>query len=75
METLLINPNVTFSSMPEALAFVEKTNETVDFVKNRRSVSKDFIIISLAVIGVSILGYGLFVHFKEKKQYNNIQKK
>lgn len=35
METVLLTPTITFDSMQDALAFVEKTNTAVDIVKKK----------------------------------------
>jgi hypothetical protein len=74
METVLLTPTITFGSMQDALAFVEKTNTAVDIVKKQKIAKTDVIIISIAVIGLSMLGYSLYVHLKEEKSFNNIKK-
>ena len=54
--------------MSEALSYVQKTNITVDTVKKPKMGTTDIIMLSTAVIGVSILCYGLYVHLNEKNQ-------
>ena len=75
MKTVLLTPNITFDSMSEALSYVQKTNITVDTVKKPKMGTTDIIMLSTAVIGVSILCYGLYVHLNEKKLINNTKKR